>query len=547
MGSMQRMLARLNGPPPDEEPVRLGWRGWGLVGGVFVVGLMVFGSYQFSRPNLVGSDGYFHTQLAALYAEDGVPDRLEWTQASVHRDRFVDKEFLFHVVLIPFLGQDRQTGPKVLTVILAAFSLALLVWIAIRLGAPVPWLWAALLLSAGVLFALRMSLTRPHLLSIPLTLLASYLMLRRQALGLFVVALLYPLSYTALHMLPCLVLVYWLACALKAETVPWRLLVAVAAGTLLGALLHPHRAFLLTNWIHQNVEVVTNAFALPGQLAVEFHPPDGRLLIWDVGLVLFGSLAACLALFVVGVQARLQTVFYFVAAVGYLALFLNIRRFAEYWAPFSILFIACAAADLLANLDWKGWLARHRLAGPALAGGLLIALLVFLLQTVLLTQALIAHDDRPTFDVEGAWIERHVPDGQTVFACDTFTNSFLIHHAPSKRYLVVLDPTYLIGFDPELARTWFSICGGRQPEPALEVASRFGAHWALIEAEWRRALRSARGDPRFVQRFRGPQGTVFWIRPDLAGLAVPLVVSQLTPGAGTGAWAAGLSAIGRLR
>ncbi|MBN2492948.1 MAG: hypothetical protein JXR96_00050 [Deltaproteobacteria bacterium] len=509
----------------------IGPKGFALLAGVFAVGCLVYGSMQFARPGLVGADAYYHTRIARLMAERGLvfEGGFPWTQASSWREHFADKEFAFHLLLIPFLGRDLTLGPKCLTALLAALVMALIAWMALRQRWPLPWLWPAVLLAAGVLLHLRLNLTRPHLLSICLTVIAAHLMLRRSVWALLLVALAYPLCYTAAHMLPALAAVYALACLLAARPFPWRTLGVVLSGTLLGLAFHPYRSEILHLWYTQNFEVLSNAFDLAGALAVEFQPPDGRLLVDDSGLLLFGTLGVCLGFLLLGRRASLRTIFLFAASGAYLILFLNVRRFVEYWAPFTVLFLASGSADLLEGFDAAAWFRRHRIAASlCLAGG--FALLVTQqLRGVTGAQEIIAQDARPRYEIESRWLGALVPAGETVFSCWWVSFPFLFHRAPAQHYLVGLDPTFMTADDPERFRLWVRISTGQEAEPADRILERFGARWVLAEKlePHKPFLAQARRDRRFWLRFDGPEAAIFVIPPDVLPWAEVLAARGL--------------------
>ncbi len=520
----------------------LGGRGWALVMAVFILAALSLGAEQFSTPKLVGADAYYHTRISTLMAGEGLGQGFRWTQASAWRDRFADKEFLFHVLLMPFVCLDDVSAPKVLTVLLMALLASLLTVMAWRHAWPWPWLWPCMLAGAGVLFHLRVSLTRPHLLSILLVVMAAGALLRRHRPLLLGLAVLFPLAYTAAHMLLALCLVYGVARLATRQGFPWREFALVLGGTVIGLLLHPHRENLFYLWRLQNIQVVSNAFDRLGALAVEFLPPDGRLLLVDVGPLFLGVLGTGLAFSLLGKKASLATVFFFLASVAYLFLFLNIRRFVEYWVPFSILFMAAAAKDLLQGFDAKAWLKRHRVWGG-------VAIMVFIgvlsgsiLRTSLGTQDILSKDSRPRYELEAAWLRDHLSKGEQVFTLWWTSFPFLFHHAPDQHYLVALDPTFMMAWDEERYQDWTRIATGQDPHAARRIPSRFFAHWVLAEKQPNHQgfIAQARRDKRFWLRFEGPDAIVFALPPD----PVPLArAAARQMGAGQVAVLGGLAAI----
>src|SRR5262249_13396036 len=78
---------------------------------VLVVSAPLFYFIYSRLPVLYDADGYYHLAVARAYAERGILHTLDWARFSVMHDGFGDKEFLLHVLLIPFarLG-DPTTG-----------------------------------------------------------------------------------------------------------------------------------------------------------------------------------------------------------------------------------------------------------------------------------------------------------------------------------------------------------------------------------------------------------------------------------------------------
>ncbi|GIV32733.1 MAG: hypothetical protein KatS3mg031_0268 [Chitinophagales bacterium] len=84
------------------------------------MGIVFFAYYQFQSPYLE-TDGYYHSKMAYLMRESGWIQSFKWAHCSFWRDRFSDKEWLFHVYLIPFtLFPNVMTGAKIGIVLLAS-------------------------------------------------------------------------------------------------------------------------------------------------------------------------------------------------------------------------------------------------------------------------------------------------------------------------------------------------------------------------------------------------------------------------------------------
>ena len=521
----------LTSPPAPDPVAKVGISGWLLCAAVFLVAALAMSSIQFSKPSLVGADAYYHVRVSQVITEEGILDEFPYTQASVFKNNYADKQFLFHVLLIPFLGEDLVLGPKILTVLLTALLFALMAWVLVRHGVSLPWLWTVLMLASGVMFLFRMSLTRPHLLAVPLAVLAAHLLLRRHVLGMLLVSLFFPLCYTAAHLLPGMALVYAAACVFRKEPFPWRLVLAAFAGVLVGLLLHPHRFNIFSLWYLQNVQVLLNVWQIPDEVGMgnEFFSVPGRIILADAFIPLLGALAAAFFFLLRGTRASLRTLFLFLLTCAFFVLFLNIGRFVEYWVPFTILFLASASKDLMEGVDVRGWLRRHRVAGPAVCGLLVVLLFAQTARSVVESQLEVETDRSLYYRFEAAWIKKHVPEGEVVFTCNWDSFPYLFFFAPDQRYLVALDPTFMQAYDPDLFRAWYRIATGQEADAADLVLSRFGSRWVFAEKrDWILPfIDRARKDYRFLLVYNGPDAAIFAVMPDALPAARALLFALM--------------------
>lgn len=499
----------------------LGRRDAAVAAVAFLSGLLGFGAIQAANPELVDIDAYYHASAARILAERGVLTEFPWTTESVWRERYADKEFLFHALLIPFLGRDARAGPKALTTLLGALILALFALLLRRLDVPWPWLWPALLLCAGPWFLLRLSITRPHLLSILLCLgIAGSLAGRRRAV-LVLLSALFPWCYTAFHLPLFFSLLFVLAVRLSGGRWSWREPALAAAGTLFGALLHPQAANLLHLWWVQNVYNPSFALSDSGvslNQALELRSPTGRMLLWENGVILLAALGAALFSLIRGVRARTETVFWLLLSGGFSLLYLNNRRFVEYWPFFALgaaalLLRDAGTVDLLA-----AWASRRKRQAAAVMGLALLLLAGVLSASLMLGQRLLGSMRVPALRQEARWLDERLPPGELVFTGNWDDTPYLLYYAPGLRVLVTLDPTFMLAHDAAAYRVWRELVEAGQGDPFQIIHGRFGARWVLLgRYPYTQALREKLdADPRFARRFAGAEGDVYEARPDPA-------------------------------
>jgi hypothetical protein len=173
---------------------------WLVTAGVFVVSFLLLLPFYLQQPTFHDADSYFHLAVARAYTEVGFFAELDWARFSLMAERFGDKEFLFHVLLMPFasLGEGAEGGRVALAFLNALIAAALA-----YLGMRAIGIWGALvpffLFLTSTDWVWRLTRIRAELLSLLLLLVALALIAARRYRWLAVVGAIFALSYTAFH------------------------------------------------------------------------------------------------------------------------------------------------------------------------------------------------------------------------------------------------------------------------------------------------------------------------------------------------------------
>ena len=330
----------------------------------------------------ISFDSPYHVTMADQFGQMALRRQFPWTQKSLWRTRFYDKELAFHAVLMSIrrwaglFGYDGDSPPFVLetSVLLALFVLVFLVVLR-REGVRHPFLFIPAVLFFSPFFLLRMNMVRPHVLSVALMLLAgtvlsSPITSRRPLMQLAGLgfALAYCHSNPHLILLPavCYTLVRWRDEGAKACLPP----IAATVGVMLGLTLHPQFPNTFVVWKVQCVDVVLQAatggisdMASP----VELTRPGLKHVVQNGFPV-----AALLVLAAVVLRRRTwsQTPFalryYMVLAAFSLAGYLVSKRMMEYGMPYTVMAVAIAYEHHLGTRPLRCHM-------PPLAVGLLAA------------------------------------------------------------------------------------------------------------------------------------------------------------------------------
>lgn len=478
-------------------------------------------------------DSYYHLRYAALWSRGEVPrGTFPWASASTWATAFADKDWLFHVALAPFVrALPELAGGKVATFAFAVGLLAALGAFLARREANVAF--AALAFLSSRLFLERVVALRTLTPAVALFVLLLLALLERRAVLALVVALLYPLTYTAVHVPLLLAAAVALGLRIKDERIDRRCVFAVFAGTLAGVALHPDFPRNLGLAWDQNALVLAHAWSssrLGLEQANEFRAFPVGYVVWTSGpLVLALALVSGLVRLADRSVARWQGP---LLALGWLALAgvarllgtgtdvattraalafgaplwlavaallaASVRRqgslradtavvllvtlaatvatalsarFVEYLGPLAFLALALVVRDVRGDERLRALL-RSR---SAVAGLVLVALPVLYgcLETLRTESWLAKGAPAARHESAARYLRGAAAKGEVVFHSrwDAFPELFFF--APEQRYVVALDPAFLWLADPDHRRydLWDSVNRGtRSPR---ECGSRF--------------------------------------------------------------------------
>lgn len=478
-------------------------------------------------------DGYFHIRMAYLYRTGEVqaagPD-FHWTRESLWNGGYSDKDYLYHIALIPFTAIARDSGDFDGLILAAKVSacfggalVALAFWGAlILLRVPRPWLWlAALAAVGGRMLLVRASEPRSWVFGVAFCLLGYALMARRKRAWLMAVAVAYVLSYTGSHLLIAMAAFRLMAAAalppqgesrlfaLKQEALT---LGVVLLGFTAGWLLHPNPMELARIWWVQNILVPQTAQL--GYLPEFLRPLSAAVLGWAPGtpqpsmtLALFGGemrapglqkvvtdfyylFAIPVALAVASLVARAkpsrEALLATVIAAGFGVLVLRHERFAEYAAPWWMLAAALWVSGLAGAGQWQ------RLAGkvpPVLASVLLPCALIVAVavQTARAGNAL-GYFQPGVFREGGDWMARQ-PElkGAVIYNHSWDAFSELFFYRADADYMAGLDPMFTASRGTKNSRDWLLLMQNRVPEVAPDgptlvrvLRDDFGAQYLFV-------------------------------------------------------------------
>ncbi len=438
----------------------------------------VLGYLQSSAPHLVDQDSLYHARFAQMMPTQGFSRSFPWAQESVWKDRFADKEILFHAWLAPFCRESHTTGGAKV----AAWILALAIVYAFGIiltanGIRWPWLWTALIPALGNHFLFRLQEVRPHLLSILLLLLGLHALLQSRWRLLAILGFIYSWSYAAPHLLVVFAAIHAVALKAAGERWEWRGLAASAGGVLAGLVINPYVPNDLSQWWIINVRIMIEAWSSGGpvRLGEEFQPVSTRSLLLSSTLVGISFIGAFLMAAHAPASISRRSKILLAWAVGGFAMYCMSAKFIEYFAPLALLAVASVASE-----RWEK--SMPSFATMAVAG---VAAVVLTVMSVRDARGELMRLPTPDLAGAAAWTKKNVPAGETIVHLEWGDFNQLYYYDPTHYYLVGLDPMFMYVRHPKGLQLLEDLRSGRKALDVEELYHAFNARYLVVRTRLR--------------------------------------------------------------
>jgi hypothetical protein len=483
-----------------------------LLAGAIAIAL-VFWWLQYSTQAICCGDfdGYYHIKWARMLWDNmragHFPPAFPWLPlTTLNPHDYVDHHLLYHIILIPFTWfRDLQLGAKVAAILFASLAVFSCYWLVVRYEIRYRLIWLLALLACSAPFLYRMNMTKAPPFAIIFTIFGTYLLFERKYWPLLPLAFVFALTYDLFVLLGVSVVIWTIVIGWTEERFEWRPLVWVGLGSALGLIINPyfpHNLYLF--YEHARVKITAADFAT--KVGQEWYPYDTREFMVNCYVALVAMLIGYLA-FDGSDRKRSQRPLYFLILSTLLLLMMaRWKRFAEYFPPFAILFVAFTLENFWRGRavftrlpefvmeDLQPFLDRHETAANAKeikseetwkylkVGFVAFALLLALGANVYRTARDIHDSDPRDYYAKGAaWMRANIPPGEIVFNTDWDDFPRLFYYDPTHVYTSGLDPTYLLDKNADLSRLYDRITTGEEEDPGPLIRDRFGTRWIFSD------------------------------------------------------------------
>ena len=485
---------------------------WGLTAIIFILSLALFYSVFGQFVNLHDGDGYLHLAVARAYIQDGFFDNLSWARFSAMYDHFGDKEFLFHLLLMPFVALlPISSGAALALATFNAAAAAVIANLSIRAIGKWGLLVPLFLFATSASFTLRMTRLRPEIFAVTLLILATWFASQRKYRWLMLTSCVYALSYTAFHALLGLSVGWFLYIGWISRKWDWRLLVYPTLGVGAGLILHPNFPSNCYIWWIQSVEFFNYKAILP--VGNEIQSVTSATIL-DLN---FGWLLGLAVLWRSGEKSLPRTgdtgpeAFFLVSAVAFTLLYLLMQRFSIYCIPFVTLYLLFQMRKQGMQVGRWTYLPYHGKLPFVLTITLVLSTSVVSCWHVfynLKNHGVYAPSIRENWEN----LSTKLPENAKVVAPWSSAELY-VWAAPQAKYLNVLDPVFMAVANPQHYKVQDKIWSHKEPDVPLAAGAFLDSDFILFPKTWHSTLYlRLRNDPR-VELLQDDTDALFYIKP----------------------------------
>jgi len=416
---------------------------------VFIAFIIILSIMQFTVPNIIGFDGYYHIKAADIIKKEGFIKEFPWAKYTLLSDNYADIQLLFRLLLMPFTFFGLNLGAKIASVLFSAIAFGVFYWFLTQNKIRYAFFWTLLYLFTSEFLMYRFMLPRQMPLVAALLILTVYFLQKKKYLLLALTTSASVLLHSSFVFQILLISLYLILEKIFIKKIDYKLILYPFIGLVIALLFNPYFpnniSFLYTQIF--KVNLIANLFN------VEWKPWTFFEFIQNNILVLFYILISLLIIFKNKKIAKTQALFISLV-IFFFAYTLLSRRMQEFLVPFSILALA-----FLFN-DYHDKINKNRLFNYAKIGALLVFIIVAVFNFILLRQDIKNNDFLFNFDGCAEWMKTNIPKSSLVFT-NAYAFPYLFFKNSDLIYTHGIDLTYSYLHDKNKFERYMAILQGK--------------------------------------------------------------------------------------
>ena len=449
-----------------------------------------------SLPSFQDPDSFYHTRLAVMIAQHGLPTQFPWLQYTDLAESFTDHHLLYHLLLVPFVSLlEPVVGVKVFQ---ALSIVALATYLFHRLQRwQAPYALPAMAILFGIMpFLLRVQLVKASVLAILVLLFILFSLLERRYLRVVVTVVLYTWLHAGFILAIVIAGAVWLAetiavsrTAKRLQLASFRPLAFVVIATVCGIISNPYFPQNLQFIWQQLVQIGFVNYAGTIEVGAEWYPFSLPDLVAILSIMLIGVTIA-VGVFIYDRKKYLKdptALALLLLSLLFAVATIRSRRYVEYLAPLLWLWAAYLVLPFLNSALWKKLVQenRQRLGrlAPWFIGYFVITIplgvtLSYVRAFGYVERGIKLNDLQPASQV----IQQYAPPGTVVFNPSWDEFPMLYFHNPNNVYIVGLDATFMYLHDETLYNRWRDITSGKvKQQSAHDIQQYFNANFVAFD------------------------------------------------------------------
>jgi len=448
---------------------------------LIIIGMiMILSLIQFVTKYLYGVDGYYHIRMSKFILGKGISNRLSWAIFTTFQNAFSDKDFLFHIYLIPFvlLIKDLMVAGKVAVIVLNILFLLTLYFVLKN------YLKGSLLLLSLILpyistFIIYGQYLRSQNLAYIFLIILVHLVIKKSWKWLILVSALYTLTHVSFPLLIVMVIIQEILRYIHSGEFCTRTILAVIGGILIALLLHPYSigCALLVTYLNFLLVPLLSFTRSDISFGLELtHINTGDFFLQNILTLLLIFLA--IFVFMLKSKEKNEVTFasfaYFVPFTIYFILSLLMTKFSPLSGIMGSIFFLVLFNDMK--------LMRFSFFKYTFLMFCLIIAVIFsitsLKNSIIFTKKSTVEDEH--FLKVSQVINKYVKKGTFIFHDSYFDSQYLLFYCPNYKYIGILDPIFMYYRTPRFYKYYQKTRHGQIKNPYIVLKEIFNTRYAHL-------------------------------------------------------------------